>query len=75
MKHYADDGHETGVQAYEAGADYIRVRFTNGAQYLYDERSAGAEHVREMKKRAAKGAGLSTYISQHVRDRYAAREK
>jgi len=42
--------------------------------YLYTNAVTGERHVAEMKKLAAKGKGLSTYISQHVKDRYAEKQ-
>ncbi len=67
--------HDSGVVAYESGSDFIRVLFRNGAQYLYNTASVGIRNIEEMKKRAVNGIGLSTYISQHVKDRYHQREK
>ena len=70
MQRYLGLSGDAGVIAYEIGADYVRVRFRNGKPYRYSYASAGREHVEEMKKRASKGRGLSTYISQHVHDLY-----
>ena len=63
----------SGVDAYELGDTWIKVRFHNGVTYLYDEATTGRQHIRRMKLFAQKGEGLSTYISQHVHDRYAAK--
>ena len=46
------------------------VRYQDGRAYRYTHASTGAAHVREMKRLAEAGEGLSTYISQHVRERY-----
>lgn len=71
MQRYANRSGHSGVVAYELGADSITVKFTGGDRYLYTEDSAGAVHIARMRELAESGHGLSTYISQHVRDRYA----
>ena len=57
--------------AYETGPDSITVKFAEGWFYLYTRESAGADNVAHMKKLAARGQGLSTFISTTVRDKYA----
>jgi hypothetical protein len=56
--------------------DCIRVQFreTHDVVYVYDHVIPGAIHVERMKGLADEGRGLSTYISQHVRDRYRRKE-
>ena len=71
MQRYANRSGHSGVVAYELGADSITVKFTGGDRYLYDVGSTGADHIARMRKLAREGQGLSTYISRHVRDRYA----
>lgn len=63
------EGH-SGVTAYESGADNITIEFGHEAIYLYTYQSAGKEVIEQMKKLAEKGKGLSTYISQKVKDKY-----
>ncbi len=70
MQRYANRSGHSGVVAYELGVDSITVKFTGGDRYLYTEDSAGAVHIARMRELAESGRGLSTYISQHVRDRY-----
>lgn len=60
----------TNVAAYEAGEGVIRVRFRDGKVYTYTDASAGADNVAEMKRLAAKGEGLNSFITRHVRDLY-----
>jgi len=74
MKPYQNHAGDSGVLAYEAGGDYIKIKFLGGEVYLYTNAVTGERHVAEMKKLAAKGKGLSTYISQHVKDRYAEKQ-
>jgi hypothetical protein len=74
MERYANLHGNSGVVGFEIGSTFIRVEFHDGAIYRYDAEHPGAPHVERMKVLARTGSGLSTYISQHVRDDYAARE-
>jgi hypothetical protein len=71
MERYKNLRRESGVVAYEIGRGSITVKFINGEKYLYTDKSAGAQNIALMQKLAKDGAGLSTFISQHVHDRYA----
>jgi hypothetical protein len=62
---------DSGVEAYDAGTDFIDVQFRTGMTYHYDHTAPGELHVRRMKQLAIDGRGLSSYISRHVRGRYA----
>ncbi|GAA3768039.1 hypothetical protein GCM10022270_31040 [Terriglobus aquaticus] len=64
-------GRETGVRAFALLPDAIALRFSDGSVYLYTHDRPGAAHVRAMRERAMAGRGLSTYVSQHVQQRYA----
>jgi hypothetical protein len=75
MTKYQNLNGNSGVTAYEIGDDFIRVQFTDGGIYLYTNNSSGAEHITEMKQLAKDGAGLNTYINQHVRKNYESAEK
>lgn len=70
MQKYSHDDHETGVVSYSLSKNGITVLFQEGWYYLYDDVKPGADHVKNMKELAIQGSGLSTYISQHVRDNY-----
>jgi len=70
MHLYAEDGHDTGISAYSFNKDSITVLFREGWYYLYDYEKPGKHHVDAMKALARQGHGLSTYISQHVRENY-----
>ncbi len=63
----------SGVRAYAIAARAIHVEFADGKVYEYTYASAGRDKVEQMKYLARAGQGLSTYISQHVRDAYAQR--
>jgi hypothetical protein len=67
---YSNTHGDSGVIAYEIGDDSIRVKFMDGKVYTYTNASAGAASIRKMKTLAKSGRGLSTFISQHVRDGY-----
>ncbi len=49
----------------------IIVLFRDGSAYLYTDDTPGEEHVRNMRSFALAGRGLTTYINQNVRSRYA----
>lgn len=65
-------GH-SGVSGYALVDEGIAVKFANGAVYLYDRACPGRMHVARMKQLAREGAGLATYISRRVGQRYARR--
>jgi hypothetical protein len=70
MKRYKNLSGDSGVVAYEVHPRRIDIRFTNGRTYKYTSRSAGADNIELMKKLAVAGRGLSTFISQVVKDGY-----
>ena len=71
MQRYGNQSRESGVVAYDIDAGQIIVQFRNGDRYLYTEDSAGAANIARMQELARAGRGLSSFISQHVHDRYA----
>ncbi|MEZ0471081.1 hypothetical protein [Luteimonas salinilitoris] len=71
MKRYADLHGDSGVVAYALPPRAIAVEFRSGAVYVYTADSAGPGRLARMRKLAAAGRGLSTYISRHAHDRYA----
>jgi hypothetical protein len=75
VQRYKNRGGESGVVAYDIDAGQIIVEFRNGERYLYTEDSAGAANVAQMQALAEAGHGLSSFISQHVHDRYARKIK
>ena len=74
MQPYRNLAGDSGVVAYDTGADFIRVRFIGGETYLYTYRSAGARNVEQMKSLAANGKGLSTFISRTIKGMYSAKD-
>lgn len=75
MQRYKNLQRNSGVLAFELGDDFIKVEFENHGVYLYTAESAGREKIEAMKKRALAGKGLSTFISQHVKNQYASKIK
>jgi hypothetical protein len=71
MQRYGNQSRESGVVAYDIDAGQIIVQFRNGDRYLYTEDSAGAANIARMQELARAGRGLSSFISQHVHDRFA----
>ena len=74
MIRYKNLGRNSGVFAYEYGDDYIRVKFKDGAVYLYNYASAGSNNIERMKVLAEYGQGLSSFINRNVRKKYARKE-
>lgn len=70
MQPYKNSNRDTGVVAYEIVDDGIVVQFRDGRLYLYTIKSAGKLAIKQMKLLAKKGEGLTTYINQHVKERY-----
>lgn len=73
MQPYPDRAGNSGVVAFGLGDSYIDVEFRGGARYRYDGTTPGQQELAIMRRLALAGRGLATYISQHVRDRYAAK--
>ena len=70
MKKYKNLSGKSGVVAYEPGTAFIKVKFIDGSVYTYTYKSAGQEITEKMKQLAKAGKGLSTYISQTVKDKF-----
>ena len=70
MTRYRSAEKNTGVIAYDIEPDGISIKFRDGSVYLYTIQSTGKTHIAQMQALAKKGAGLTTYINQHVRENY-----
>jgi hypothetical protein len=68
MNAYRNLGGKSGVRFYEFGEDYIKVKFSDGAVYLYTYSSAGQDNIEHMKRLAKNGTGLNSFIMKVVRD-------
>lgn len=71
MQRYKDRSGKSGVVAYDIDAGSITIQFSGGDRYLYTEDSAGPANIARMQQLAQMGRGLSTFISQTIRSRYA----
>ncbi|MHA3787619.1 hypothetical protein ACX0HA_05350 [Flavobacterium hauense] len=70
MKKYYDITGTSGVTSYEIDEESIMVEFNHEVVYRYTYASAGKRTIEKMKRLAAEGKGLSTYISRSVREKY-----
>lgn len=70
MRRYANLSGDSGVVAYDTGADFIDVQFVDGWIYRYSHASAGPRDVAAMKSLALAGRGLSGFIARHVGKHY-----
>ena len=74
MKRYGNRHGNSGIAAYEVGVSFIRIRFTSGNVYLYTYDSAGEDDIKEMKRLAKEGEGLTRFINE-FQPGYAKRER
>ncbi len=66
--HYKNLGGSSNVEWYRYGDDFIEVKFFGTLKiYKYTYRSAGKTNIEEMKRLAAKGIGLNSYINRKCR--------
>ena len=70
MQRYKSNNRDTGVSAYLPGKDYIDIQFRDGRTYRYSYKKPGNVAVNKMKRLAAEGKGLTTYINKYVRENY-----
>ena len=65
MTRYNNSNVTSGVDSYEIGTDYIKVKFKDGCVYTYTYSVTGKDHVEAMKKLARQGYGLNSYINKN----------
>jgi hypothetical protein len=70
MEKYQNLSGNSDVFGFDYGPDSITIQFKDKSVYLYNNASAGPEHIKNMKKLAAAGRGLNTYIQLNVRKKY-----
>jgi hypothetical protein len=70
MPRYKNLSGHSGVIAFEITPDSITLTFVNGDRYVYTAARPGRAAVDRMTALAKAGRGLSTFVSQHVRDNY-----
>ena len=66
MEKYGKVFRNSGVVGFEAGHNYIKVKFADDSEYLYTDKCTGAHNIINMKKLARRGEGLNTYIAAYV---------
>jgi len=71
MQPYRNLSGDSGVVAFALADDAVVLQFAQGDLYEYTAASAGPAALARMRALALGGRGLSTYVSQHVRDGYA----
>jgi hypothetical protein len=71
MQRYSNVDGDSSVAAYECGQDSITVEFTDGKAYIYTYASCGQANCDQMKRLAASGTGLNSFIMRTVRNHYA----
>ena len=71
MEKYKNINGDSGVDSYEIGNNFIRVKFKRKSKiYQYSYNKAGESNVENMKQKAIQGAGLNTYINRYVKNLY-----
>ncbi len=69
---YKSRNPQAGVVSYEMVGDSMVIEFADGKyRYVYNSDAPGVVHMMAMKRLAAEGNGLTTYISRHVGKNYA----
>jgi hypothetical protein len=71
MQHYRSRNGESGVVAYDIDAGAVLGVQVAVAVAEFDGDGAGGANIARMQELARAGHGLSSFISQHVHDRYA----
>lgn len=71
LQPYRSASAHSGITDFALLPNAIIVLFRDGSAYLYTDSIPGKQHIRNMRVLALAGRGLTTYINQHVRSRYA----
>jgi hypothetical protein len=71
VKKYKNQSGKSGIHYYDIGKDFIKIKFKDSSDiYTYNSEKPGKFLVAQMKILAETGIGLSTFISQNVKDNY-----
>jgi len=73
MESYKNLSGNSGISAYELGADHIKIQFKHSLKiYVYSIRHISSSKIEQMKALAVSGRGLGTFINQNrdVHDGY-----
>lgn len=71
MEIYRNLAGDSSVVGYEVGEGNIKVKFSDGSMYLYDNHNTGRMNIEEMQRLAKEGQGLHGFIKRYVRNDYA----
>ena len=69
MTEYGNGNGNSGITAYQTGANYIDIQFRGGKVYRYSENTVGELYLLTMKVLASGGKGLNSFINKYVRRR------
>ncbi len=67
---YKNLGGKSTVSRFEILKDIVTVKFTDSSCYNYSNQSAGVANIEQMKKLAAAGKGLGTFITANLKDKW-----
>ena len=71
MQKYIDIDNDSGVDSYEINLTSITIKFEETAKlYTYSYASAGQPHIEHMKRLAASGDRLNSYINHNVKSHF-----
>jgi hypothetical protein len=71
---YKSRNPNAGILNYEMVRDAIILEFTDRKfRYIYNSIKPGIAQVDQMRRLACSGIGLTTYVNQYVREKYAAK--
>lgn len=71
MVKYKNIGGNSGVEGFDIGSNFIRVKFKGNSRiYQYSYHKAGMQNVEQMKHLAQSGSGLNSYIKKNTNDLY-----
>jgi hypothetical protein len=71
MRRYDDVDGDSWISAYQVRPDSIVVQYRDGATYIYSHQSAGIAAIETMKRLAASGEHLYSFINKFVREAWA----
>ncbi len=75
MERYQNTSGQSGIEAFELGVGWIKIRFADGWLYTFTEDKVGRAPLIALQQFAVDGQGLNTYINQYVRDQYTTKEQ
>ena len=71
MERYKNLSGDSKVVRYHIAKDAMTIRFADCSVYIYTNQSADPGNISKMKSLANVGKGLGTFISAHLKDRFA----